>query len=198
MNQIIAKRVGIELVVITGILFVAHEYAVVPMEHEIVNTQSTLSQFETEQPRFNQYNNEHELAVAEILEGLTARATSLNEIGTDSVEPSQLYSRYKAAADRFGLELERIDPNTEASKSGGSSPIESTGFTVSVTGDFANVARFVGAIQLEFTLTAVDSVRMAPDPNNGPDDEGVLATIKTRHFGLTRQIAVASAEDSQP
>ncbi len=200
MNQTIAKRAGVELIVIAGVLFAAHEYAVVPMEHEIVNARSTLAQFEAEAPRFNLYNTEHEQAIGEILSGLTSRAESLNAMGADSTEPSQLYSQYKSAADRFGLELERIDPNTEASGTGDLTPIESTGFTIGVSGDFASVASFVGAIQHEFPLTAVASVRMAPDPDNGPDDEGVLATIKTSHFGLTRQIAtaVASAEDSNP
>ncbi len=195
MNKTAAKRVGIELAVIAGVLFGAHEYGVVPIEHRVINSAAELAQLEEEQHQWGDFTLEREQQTIDQLADLVESAEELNTIGIGAFEPAQMYSRYTSAAARFGVQLERIDPNNGSSRTSNDNTINATGFTIGVSGDYDNVIGFIGLLQRDFALTAVDAVRMAPDPENGPDDHGVLATIQARHFGLTRPIVTADATD---
>lgn len=193
MNKAAAKRVGIELAVITGVLFAAHEYGVVPIEHRVINSAAELAQLKEEQHRWGDFTLEREQDTIDQLAQLVETAEELNTLGVNAFEPAQMYSRYTSAAARFGVQLERIDPNNRSTSKANDNAVNATSYTIGVSGDYDNVIGFIGLLQRDFALTAIDAVRMAPDPENGPDDQGVLATIQARHFGLTSPIVTTDA-----
>lgn len=197
MNKTSARRLGIELVVITGVLFAAHEYGVVPIEHRVTNSSAELAQLKDEQHRWGGFTVEREQETSDRLAALIHTADELNAMGGQGLEPALMYSRYTSAAARYGVQLERIDPNSRSSSGNTDSATIATGFTLGVSGDYENVIGFIGMLQHDFALTAVDSVRMAPDPENTHDDQGVLATVITRHFGLSEPIVTTAANTGE-
>jgi len=195
MNRSIVKRVMIELLVVLVIIVVGFEAAVLPAKLKALQADAELHSLAVEKASWGEFDNNRESLAQVRHDAVLLQARKLNDISSESAEPSRLYERYHQAATQSGVRLERIDPAPRSRHAATANGIESSGYTLGVTGSYFNVTRFLEIIQYEFGLATVLSLRMVPDPAVGSDNalDRVIVTIETAHFRMMEPLQIQAA-----
>jgi hypothetical protein len=190
MNLGVYRRALLELVIVCVIGLVAYEYGVVPAQRSVQQSSIELEQLEIEQVGWGAYDEAREQLAVSSNENLLERVQTINNISVDASEPASLYNQYTQAARTAGIKIERVDPSTRIVRHGIDSPIESSGFNLSVTGPYPAVTSFIEMLQRDFDLTIVENIRMVPGAQAGETvaQNTVVATIETRHYRISRPL----------
>jgi Tfp pilus assembly protein PilO len=197
-NRRIVKRVMIELLVVLVVIVIGFEAAVLPAKLNAMQAGAELSSLVSEQASLGKFDANRESRARAAHDAVLLQARKLNDISNEAAEPSRLYERYYQAATQSGVRLDRIDPAPRSRQSATANGIESSGYTLGVSGSYSNVSRFLEIIQYEFGLATVLALRMVPDPAAGTDNalDRVIVTIETAHFRMIEPLQTQAAANT--
>lgn len=190
MNSSITKRLGLEMVIVCGIVVVGYELLVMPARTRAELSRAQMTHIENEKHQLGELDERRETAAQDRYASLVRHAEQINALSRESSEPSHLYERFQQAAATSGVRLDRIDPSTQPTRMNAGNAIDSSGYTLGLSGSYPQVIDFIDTLQREFALTTILSVRMVPDPSRASGDalDRVAATIETVHVRMTRPI----------
>jgi len=135
---------------------------------------------------------------------LAAREKSLRDLSRVSGDAAKVYEALGVVAGSCRVRVDRIEPVRAGTRParGASKPgaltvsTESTNYVIEASGQYADLAAFVRALERDMGLTRVVSIRMAPAAVTPGEPPAISASIETAHYKIT--LASDAPKDAKP
>lgn len=177
-------------------------FLVQPLERAQAARETRLEDMRREIEQFNEdaAKREDPLGKLAAYEDLIASSTAWAAASGDQ---TRLYDAIRKLADAHGVRLDRVDPsgarmdrNARRSPAGSDASFraEVQSYRLAVTGTYAQVSRFIGALGTDLGATRVLSFKLSPSTSTVRDQPGMVdAEVQTAHLKLIRVIRDADA-----
>lgn len=127
---------------------------------------------------------------------LADREKRVRDLTRVSGDAAKVYEALGVVAGSCNVRVDRIEPvrsgvreprsSRQAAKPGAFAvSAESTHYVIEATGQYADIARFVKALERDLGLTRVVSLRLSPAPVTPGAPPAISASIETSHYKLT-------------
>ena len=182
-----ARSYVVRLAVVSALASAAWYFVVRPMRDELTTRKATLAATHAEIELGKGQILASDRAPAAAIEQLKSQADALTRLWSVAAETSGLYEQIDSLAHRYGVVVERMEPNRGgakgiASKDAPDAPtFNELAYSIELVGPYEGVARFVRAIQYELGMTRIESLRISPVESQSGSTQ-VRASVKTTHF----------------
>ncbi len=163
--------------------------ALAPMKESAAVAQAELAAARTEA-------TETYTSPQEIPKKLRNRVDWISNMSAVSGDPSEVYNRIAKLASTNDVRVDRITPSRSGAgrlrEVGMNAPLR---HTIDAIGAFADVARFINALESDTGFCAIDSMRISPLQGQG--EHQVRATVQVLHYAFDPYVVevVANAEE---
>ncbi|MFB3430308.1 MAG: hypothetical protein ABL309_05270 [Phycisphaerales bacterium] len=206
MPQSSSRDLAAHAVVVAGLVFGGAFVFIAPRLEERADRQASLAAAQTE-ARAAAERTRLQTEASAMVEQLERFEHAIESRSSQASDEIALHRTYHDAANRFGLSIERFDPNPlrrasarrRGDKQSESLPEPDFASTVRVdaTGTLDSVVEFVEFISSHAGFVRVKSLRVTPDAKHTA--QGIRMSLETEHFSFTvpDPDSLASADDEQ-
>jgi hypothetical protein len=202
-NARVVRRAATQAFTGAAVCAVAWQVIAGPVRERLVSASAAGAQQAVQMRAFSESINSMPVRPESIIESAQTRAARLEELSRETGDASALYEALASVAKEAGVHIDRIEPrqSSQSARGPGRQSVESTSFSVEVTGDFDAMVRFVDRTEAEIGLTRVTGLRIRPTIADAEDgNKAMLATtVETTHFRLpmTLEERVKAAESGE-
>lgn len=199
MNNSSARSFLVRLVIVSAVACAGWYFVVRPMRENLTNQQAAIRSVNAEIDAGQAQIMMSGLDPNEAIEELRSTAQELEQLWGVSGDASVLYEAIDAVAHRYGVVVERMEPQrTPVSSQFEEDEIDAPtfhklGFGIELVGSYEGVARFLRAMQNELGMARIESFRLSPALSQDRSAQ-VRASVRTIHFQAEGGLAAFETE----
>lgn len=184
MNATRTRSMMAEGMIIVAVLAAAHMLLVQPAERRAAQAAATLASMRATIAEAS------ESAASAAAPG-SERADRLQEMSERSRDAARVYQTISELGERAGVRIDRVQPTPFVADARTARGLAGVGCSISASGSYESIARFLDALQRDAGFAAPTAVRLAPLVVDGA--EMVQASIDTAHRAIDLEAIVAGA-----